>query len=132
MLRRMNTILATMDRPFDAESAEKVVNKASDFMSQLSKDLQKDPEEMPESETLSLVLKVRAPEDKFSMVMDDCWARVALLASTLDLAPISADTSYMDQSQGTIHLVVPANLALALAQEQDYFHCVALDTNRWR
>lgn len=134
MLPPMNTPTDTMSQPFDEGAAKEVSRKASELMSQLSTALSeiKDGEDLPEQDTLSLVLKVRAPEDNFSLVMDDCWNRVTFLNDSLGLEPISYEASYLDLSSGSIHFRAPANLALALVQEEDYFQSVGLDTNRWR
>lgn len=130
----MNTATDTMTKPFDEDSAREVNKKASALMSQLSQALSEkgDDEELPEQETLSLVLQVRAPEDNYALVMDECWERIVMLNDLQDLPPISYEASYLDASTGAIHLRAPANLALALTQEEDYFQSVALDTNRWR
>lgn len=134
MLPPMNTPTDTMSQPFDEASAQEVNKKASALMAQLSVSLAEKDEkdELPPQDVLSLVLKVRAPENNYALVMDECWSRVLMLNDLLGLEPIPYDSSYLDLSQGSIHVRTPANLALALTQEEDYFQSVALDANRWR
>lgn len=142
----MNTSLATadpMDQTFDRDAADEVVRQASRMMGKYAQELaqvarqaeeneQHEIDQIPApSDTLSLQMKVRAPGGDYALVMDDCWDHIRRMVEDLGLAPLGADASYLNEAEGIIRLRAPANLALALVQEQDYFESVAVHSGPW-
>lgn len=132
-----------MDLTFDKAAADEVVRQASSLMAKYAENLaqvarqaeesgQQEIQDMPaDSETLSLQLKVRAPKDNYARVMDECWEHVSRIADSLSLEPIESDASYLNVAEGVIRVRVPANLAMALVQEKEYFESVSLYTGSW-
>lgn len=139
----MNTTSTdTMDQTFDRDAADEVARQASNLMARYAEELaqmarqaeaneQREVEAVVDSETLSLQLKVRAASKDYAQVMDECWDHVAQITESLSLAPLESEASYLNVAEGIIRLRAPANLALALIQEEEYFESVSLYTGPW-
>ena len=105
----------TEHRPFDTAAADDVVNRARS---------------MGPEDKIALVLKIRAPEDDFASVLDECWAEIEAQAELVGVA-LSEFDSALDAQKGQIHLRADMNLARLLSQRDDYFWSVAYDDSRW-
>ena len=106
----------TETREFDSAAAEDVLNRVQG---------------LGEDETIALILSIRAPDDDFGQVLDECWHEIENQAKMLDVT-VSEFDSFIDQKSGKIHLKANANLARMLTQRDDFFHSVAYDDSRWR
>ena len=114
MLRAMTQTSET--RPFDAQASDEVLKKLHG---------------LSENDSLPVVLKVRAPGDDFSLVLDDCWQEVIESAAALRTSVSEYDT-YIDKTRGYIHIRVNAHLGRSLVQRDDLFWFVGWDSDRWR
>ena len=103
-------------RPFDAKASEELLKKLHD---------------LGPDDTLPVVLRVRAPQDQFESVLNECLDEVIETAAVLRTS-VSEYDIYIDKTKGLIHARVIPNLARDLVQRDDLFWSVGWDSDRWR
>lgn len=106
----------TETRPFDLAAAEEVLRKLQDLQ---------------ENDSLPILLRVRAPDDRFDLVLDDCYQEIIDSATALRTS-ISEYDSYIDKTHGVMRVRANAHLGRALIQRDDLFWHVGWDSDRWR